>query len=84
LDPIKRWAAFFHPDKPDADMCAFKGRLFGYAMSSLGDPAFLEDFMTVIVELEHVRASSIDVEYLGLSGIDPSLRTLSHVFKNVL
>lgn len=84
LDCVKRWAAFFHPDKPDVDMCAFKGRLFGYAMSSLGDPAFLNDYMTVMGELEHVRASSIDVEYLGISGLDPSQSTLSHIFKNVL
>jgi len=52
LDPVKRWAAFFHPEVPDADLSHHKGRLLGYAMSSLGDPRFIKDFMTIWNELE--------------------------------
>jgi len=85
LDPIKRWAAFFHPERPDESMDHHRGRLLGYAMSSLGDPAFLNDFMTVWSELQGraiLTESFLAPEMRGQVVYD--LRTLRRVFRNVI
>nr|APG78269.1 RdRp [Shahe partiti-like virus 1]APG78272.1 RdRp [Shahe partiti-like virus 1] len=85
LNPIKRWAGFFHPDRPDETLAHHRGRLLGYALSSLGDPAFLDDFMTIWEELHGpaiMTDSCVAPEFRGQVVYD--LRTLLKVFKNVL
>lgn len=85
LNPIKRWAAFFHPDRPDESMAHHRGRLIGYALSSLGDPAFLNDFMILWRELEGpaiLTDSCVAPEFRGQVVHD--LQTLRRVFRNVL
>jgi len=85
LDPIKRWAAFFHPEVPDKSMDHHRGRLLGYAMSSLGDPAFLDDFMTVWSSIEGraiLTDSFLQPDLRGSAIHD--IRTLKRVFRNVI
>lgn len=85
LDPIKRWAAFFHPDRPDETMAHHKGRLIGYVLSSLGDPAFLDDAMAV---LESIPGAWILPENLVSPEFQDVLlsdvKLISTVFRNVL
>lgn len=85
LDPVKRWAAFFHPERPDESMAHHRGRLLGYALSSLCDPAFLNDFMIIWEELQGpaiMTDSCIAPEFRNLAVYD--LLTLQRVFRNVL
>jgi len=85
LDPIKRWAAFFHPERPDESDAHHRGRLLGYALSSLGDPAFLNDFMILWEEMEGpaiLTESCIDPQLRGQVVYD--IHTLRRVFRNVL
>jgi len=85
LDPIKRWAAFFHPERPDETLAHHRGRLLGYALSSLGDPAFLNDFMIIWKEMEGpaiLTESCIDPQLRGQVVYD--IQTVQRVFRNVL
>jgi len=85
LNPVKRWAAFFHPDRPDESMAHHRGRLIGYALSSLGDPAFMNDFMILWEELQGpaiMTDSCLAPEFRGQVVHD--LQTLRKVFRNVL
>jgi len=86
LDLVKRWAGFFHPERPDETMAHHKGRLLGYAMSALGDPRFTEDFLTLWYELDRYDAIVIDsclppeFQLQSVTGLE----TLTRIFRNVL
>ena len=86
LDVIKRWASFFHPERPDESMAHFKGRLLGFAMSSLDDPSFRNDLMTIWSELEDHECILSDhylaPEFRGVNIRD--ITTLQRVFRNVI
>lgn len=85
LNPVKRWASFFHPEVPDESDAHHRGRLLGFALSSLGDPAFMNDFMTVWESLNGpaiLSKNCIAPEFRGQVVYD--LKTLRRVFMNVL
>jgi len=84
LDPVKRWAAFFHPERPDETMAHHKGRLMGYALSSLGDPAFLNDAKRILAGIPGpylMNESAVAPEFRDLIGDE---KLLSSIFRNVL
>jgi len=86
LDLVKRWAGFFHPERPDESMSHHKGRLLGYAMSSLGDPRFLIDFMTLWEELRDVDVILTD-DHLAPEFREQAVsdfESLARIFRNVI
>jgi hypothetical protein len=85
LDVVKRWAAFFHPERSDESMAYHKGRLMSYAIASLGDPLFLRDFYVLWHELRDYNCILDGMNYIvGSEDTDVStIAGLQRVLRNV-